>query len=558
MTGRQQLHRLEKERLQRSKLRSRLATVGGSRHRDPPYSDIKDYVTAEMTSDHGFELLQGTEPEYAQSLINNVVSKASGVFLWVTIVVKSLLAGMRQGDRVCDLQKQLDLLPPELEGLYERILNTLEPQYLEHAAQLFKLIAASKLPDSRVATPTLLLLSFADEDVDLVLKRPVAPMGLSEANNRAETMRRRLKSRCKGFLEVERSSLTWRESSKVLVQYLHRTVRDYIVSEDAHRILGSAINSSFDAHHRLLTGYLGCAKCIRYEEEIDDNDGAEDEVGARDAEKFDPFWGRVYGSLFHAARISKEHTGDLIKLLDDLDRAARELVQNSLLMTYNGRARTSRTKCEAIVKAQEEDWVPVFTSTPHIPRVTTFVSPSIAFGIADYVSAKVARGCIVSDSNGKKEALLDLAIWYVLYEDARLSVSTGKRLEIITTLLEKEADPNLGLRGVGDKHSINTIWIDTLVMILSQYYGPLLKHPWEELATLMFKHGASLKKNVMATVIQLCRKTTYSQDEVENALIWKKKSKNLYKELKRIKRRVGRRRQPTRSFSTPWRLKVTH
>lgn len=47
-------------------------------------------------------------------LIGKVVTKASGVFLWVALVVASLISGMNYGDRVLDLQKRLDLLPSEL------------------------------------------------------------------------------------------------------------------------------------------------------------------------------------------------------------------------------------------------------------------------------------------------------------------------------------------------------------------------------------------------------------------------------------------------------------
>lgn len=44
------------------------------------------------------------EPRYADQLIENVVSKAAGVFLWVHLVMASLLAGMGFSDRVSDLQ----------------------------------------------------------------------------------------------------------------------------------------------------------------------------------------------------------------------------------------------------------------------------------------------------------------------------------------------------------------------------------------------------------------------------------------------------------------------
>jgi hypothetical protein len=95
-----------------------------------------------------------------------VVSKASGVFLWVRLVVVSLLAGMRHGDRFSDLQRRLDLLPDRLEDLYMKILQSLDPFYLEHAAQLFGLVQECIDP------PPLLLLPFVDaEGSEFALKK---------------------------------------------------------------------------------------------------------------------------------------------------------------------------------------------------------------------------------------------------------------------------------------------------------------------------------------------------------------------------------------------------
>ena len=181
---------------------------------DLTYLDIKHYVTSKFRDDSGFAQLQRREPDYADQLIENVVSKASGVFFWVHVVVTSLLAGMGFGDRISDLQKRLDLLPCELERLYDRILHSLDPFYLEHAAQLFKLVQAANEP------PPLILLSFADEaDLQPYIVREVKSLSRDELSLRADTMGRRLNSRCKGFLEVgtkPRCDVT--EGS---VQYLH-------------------------------------------------------------------------------------------------------------------------------------------------------------------------------------------------------------------------------------------------------------------------------------------------------------------------------------------------
>lgn len=86
------------------------------------YTDIKHYITANFQRDFGFTQLRRREPKYASQLIEDVVAKASGVFLWVHLVVVSLITGMCYRDRVSDLKRRLDQLPADLENLYERIL----------------------------------------------------------------------------------------------------------------------------------------------------------------------------------------------------------------------------------------------------------------------------------------------------------------------------------------------------------------------------------------------------------------------------------------------------
>ena len=81
---------------------------------DLTYEDIKSFATAELQSSPNFELLEKREPQYARQLVENIVSKVSGVFLWVRLVISSLIAGISYGDRINDLERRLDALPPDL------------------------------------------------------------------------------------------------------------------------------------------------------------------------------------------------------------------------------------------------------------------------------------------------------------------------------------------------------------------------------------------------------------------------------------------------------------
>ncbi|EFQ36573.1 uncharacterized protein GLRG_11732 [Colletotrichum graminicola M1.001] len=184
---------------------------------DLTYNDILAFVTERLEGNEGFQRLTVREPLYASGLIENIVRKSSGVSLWVNLVVQSLIAGLQHDDRIVDIQKWLDLLPADLEKLYSAILESLDPFYFQHAAEYFRLMEAFDEP------PPALIFSFADEDVTYPINLPLKQLTSDEIQVRIETIRRRINSRCKGLLEVAGT-----KSSTQSVQYLHKTVKDYI------------------------------------------------------------------------------------------------------------------------------------------------------------------------------------------------------------------------------------------------------------------------------------------------------------------------------------------
>ena len=166
---------------------------------DLTLDDIKIFVQSKFRAIQDFDIMRRRYPSFANELIDNTVAKASGVFLWVDLVVASLLAGMRQGDRIQDLQRRLDELPPDLEHLYERILLSLDPFYLQHAAEYFSLVEVVERPI------TILQFSFADEEsTKSAIGMNVGSLTQEQISLRIDSASRRLNSRCKGFLEIDR------------------------------------------------------------------------------------------------------------------------------------------------------------------------------------------------------------------------------------------------------------------------------------------------------------------------------------------------------------------
>jgi hypothetical protein len=208
---------------------------------DLTFPDIQHYVTSHLSSNPGFAALQRLDSGYASKLIHNVTTKASGVFLWVILVVGSLLEGLTNGERLLELQQRLDSLPADLESLFWKILNSVD---FERASQLLQIVKVAKSP------LTLLELSFADEeDPEFLLKIPTAPLTDEQKTSRAVIMRRRLNGCCKGLLEAE----PYPESE---IGYLHRTVRDFIQRPDIWKKLAEGTKSSFNPRMQLCIAQI--------------------------------------------------------------------------------------------------------------------------------------------------------------------------------------------------------------------------------------------------------------------------------------------------------------
>ncbi|KAF9770328.1 hypothetical protein IL306_012138 [Fusarium sp. DS 682] len=237
---------------------------------DLTYGDITKYVVSKFEANSQFKRLKTLHAQFASTLSHSVADKASGVFLWVTIVVASLLAGMMAGDRIEDLENRLHLLPAEIDDLYERIVESIDPLYREHATQLFKLVSMCREP------PSLRILWYADEVkfLDRAIDEDPSAVPLEEVLGRLEDMRRRILSRCRGLLEVHEDAKLRTidyanganeacDSAKPdggSVMYLHRTFSEFLQNRGTQQKLNSYLTTPYDCGLRISAAYTSLAK----------------------------------------------------------------------------------------------------------------------------------------------------------------------------------------------------------------------------------------------------------------------------------------------------------
>lgn len=231
------------------------------RLQDLTRGDIRVYVDSKLRSHrHMIELAQRQKAEVSM-LIDEIERKARGVFLWVKLVVKSLLRGLSDYNRISDLKRRIGYLPEDLEELYAYMLQNIEPFYHDQTSRLFQIVKAAQ--QCSVGRVTLLNLSWAEEeDEHLAETISIRPYRIDEIESRCREMDARLKSVCAGFLESadsKHSSI----APDSRVSFLHRSVADWMSKQTVWDELARRTSGSgFSPNLAMLRSRLMCLKSL--------------------------------------------------------------------------------------------------------------------------------------------------------------------------------------------------------------------------------------------------------------------------------------------------------
>ena len=225
--------------------------------------DIKLYVYQTLEENARFRALKVTDSR-SQSLLQEIVEKARGVFLWVVLVVKSLLTGLTNADKISRLRTRLHNFPETLEKFFDHMLSKVDRCYGEDTALAFKYALEAEEPLS------LMTFSFLDEDdYDVDTEPKNQPLRPQEIARRQDDMKRRINGHCKGLLEVVHSNEATTDAYLgsmfyPKVEFLHRTVRDFLLSTSTQTKLSKNLPMKLDAKERLCRAHLAQLQRLDY------------------------------------------------------------------------------------------------------------------------------------------------------------------------------------------------------------------------------------------------------------------------------------------------------
>ena len=260
--------------------------VPNLRLQDLTYGDMYRYSRDRLRErTHVLRLLE-KHAEHEDALVNKMVRRADGVFLWVRLAADTMLDRFEPGHDINDLDNMVLSLPSELDELFEKfIFKDQDGEQISQTATLFLLIRAREIVADFVRDESSnslkvweLAWALKKQDDDLAAKGTVKEASSSLIQTRCRTTVTTIRRRFAGLLDLhsrqrEGNLLGPRATAgdddgdddtyhalataESRVTYIHRTVRDWLMDNAGVRgRLASLAPPGFDAHLRLLRSYV--------------------------------------------------------------------------------------------------------------------------------------------------------------------------------------------------------------------------------------------------------------------------------------------------------------
>lgn len=209
--------------------------------------DIQLYVEDTLGKHPRFKQLQSEDP-HCPNFVHDVVWRANGVFLWVSLVTQSLYDGLTNSDRIKDLQARLDQTPGDLTDYFNKILFSTENLYRTQTAHWFT-VATHAVKE----LPLMAYWVIDQENPKYVFQCPLEAVSNEALYARLQNSKRRLQVLSKGLLHVDVEPQEFYTTPAHLiftnrVRFSHRTVEDYLKTPHTERMLQSWSRSAFNAH----------------------------------------------------------------------------------------------------------------------------------------------------------------------------------------------------------------------------------------------------------------------------------------------------------------------
>lgn len=195
--------------------------------------DILDFIHGNLKACPAFHERRAVSQVATARLIDDIAKKASGVFLWVALVVRSLVQRLMDGHSMADLHDILESMPQDMMELYTSIWHSIELDKIEISSRLLQI----KIASLDIIRLDVRLLWFIEGERLDGREDEQALAAISSL------LRRKLMACTKGIMEV---------SPTGYIEFLHRSAKDWAKQDNVWTTIRSKTPAHFDPSLELL------------------------------------------------------------------------------------------------------------------------------------------------------------------------------------------------------------------------------------------------------------------------------------------------------------------
>ncbi|KAJ4261804.1 hypothetical protein NW757_000076 [Fusarium falciforme] len=414
--------------------------------------DIASFVDQRISEHQSSRTTMSDDTSVISFLKEEIVENSAGVFLWVYLVVRSLLEGLNNGDSVDELRQRILELPTDLEDLYLYMWVRILERYKPQVSRLLRILSFGTSEGARTSLLGLALVEEIDEEAVFTL--PVAPLDKEQAHRWMNSMEARIAGRCLGLIEVQRvkrvqvneERVTWStdcyqnstedELGNPFVTFIHRSVFEFVSSPEVciklEEATGASAGRSGDVFHAETAMLRMLVLRIKtFAEEGFKKDADENIVFPAALERL------VYYALTTCRQAEKASGKAQSRLIAELDKIMTHLYKNA----YNG---LGRYHWSNTLRLLGEAGTHGMVSVEQLKlSQSSMLSLAVRFGLVHYVKENESVSKSVNSKSGRP--LLDYALrpgCKALRRNREKNLGLHRSSEMVSFLLEKGARPS--------------------------------------------------------------------------------------------------------------------
>ncbi|GAW17703.1 hypothetical protein ANO14919_071680 [Xylariales sp. No.14919] len=209
-------------------------------------NDIENFVSDQLRAHPKWTMDQSeTATSEKSRLIEQIVIQSGGVFLWAFFVTRLLREGLSNSDRTTDLSQRLSELPTDLEQLFKHMLES-----VDQVTKMAGILQAAAYALEPLHIDLYWQLEREFEECDYAYQCPIGSGPPEQTSRQREQTSRSINEKTKGLLKPV----------DLRVEFLHRTVKDFILTKDMEEYLRSKLPDNYSGFISIATAYLGFLK----------------------------------------------------------------------------------------------------------------------------------------------------------------------------------------------------------------------------------------------------------------------------------------------------------